>query len=495
MARPKSTQSPTPIEKAVQPTDKPDKFKMGAIGTPGMSIFSGITYDEMHKDLQFPTSIKTFKKMSYSVPVNACLNLYDRLAGKAEWRCIPPKDATAEELRQTEIINECLHDMKVPFKQVISDALSSNTFGFSVLEKVFRRRNKESGSMYNDNLIGLKDIALRSQETIDGFVFNEDESEVIGVKQNLSLVGNVYGRNLATKSEVVIPRSKIVLITAGRNRRDPYGKSLLRDVYLQWRYLSVVEELEATGLQKDLQGVPVLSVPDRLLSPDASESDKAILENLKNILRNLQANSQSGILLPSSVDPDTRQKLFSLELLSTEGGKKNYDTTQIKNYYQTQIFIGCGADILSMGSTGVGSFALGQLKSSLVGSYIEAMLDNIVEAFNRDVIRQLYELNGWNPTRACSLDYENVNALDLETLSKYYQRLGATGFLPKTLDVINLALTSLGLDNLPADTNLDEILPDKTTKSGQGMEEGLNSGTGDAVSVEDTSTGNMENAA
>jgi len=27
------------------------------------------------------------------------------------------------------------------------------------------------------------------------------------------------------------------------------------------------------------------------------------------------------------------------------------------------------------------------------------------------------------------------------------------------------------------------------------MEEGLNSGTGDAVSAEDTSTGNMENAA
>ncbi len=495
MARPKSTQSPTPIEKAVQPTDKPDKFKMGAIGTPGMSIFSGITYDEMHKDLQFPTSIKTFKKMSYSVPVNACLNLYDRLAGKAEWRCIPPKDATAEELRQTEIINECLHDMKVPFKQVISDALSSNTFGFSVLEKVFRRRNKESGSMYNDNLIGLKDIGLRSQETIDGFVFNEDESEVIGVKQNLSLVGNVYGRNLATKNEVVIPRSKIVLITAGRNRRDPYGKSLLRDVYLSYRYLAVCEEMEAVGAQKDLQGVPLLSVPDRLLSPDASDSDKAILENLKNILRNLQANASSGVMLPSSVDPDTRQKLFNLELLSTQGGKKNYDLDVIKRYYQTQIYIGCGGDILLQGNTTTGSFATSSIKSSMVGSYLESMLDNIVDAFNRDVVKHLYELNGWNPSRACKLDYENANPVDLDTMSKYYQRLGATGFLPKTMDVVNLALTSLGLEVLPEGTDLNEVLPDKTTKSGQGMEEGLNSGTGDAVSDVDTSTDNLENAA
>lgn len=495
MARPKSTTtSPNqvPIEKAVTPSDKPEKFKMGAVGTSGLSIFNGIIYDEMHRDLQFPLSIQTYKKMTYSVPVNACLNLYDRLAGKAEWRIKPVKDATEEEKRQAEIVAGMLDDMRVPFKQVVSDAMSSNAFGFAVLEKVYRRRNKESGSKYDDNLIGLRDIALRNQETIDGFIFTPDSNEILGVKQNPALV---YTSNMTSTDAVVIPRSKLMLVTAGRNRRNPYGTSFLRDAYLAWRYLSVYEEMEATGAQKDLQGVPLLTVPDRLLAPDASDSDKLILENLKNILRNLQANAQSGVMLPSSVDPETKQKLFSLELLSTQGGKKNYDITAIKQYFQAQIYIALGGDILSLGNTGVGSFALGQIKSSITGSYMEAMLDNIVEAFNRDVIQQIYELNGWNVSRCCSLDYENVNPVDMETLSKFLQRVTSVGLTPKTHDVVNVVMTAMGLDPISADTDLNTILSQSTTNASQGMDtpfEGTRKTSGGGM---DSSTNNADNAA
>lgn len=228
------------------------------------------------------------------------------------------------------------------------------------------------------------------------------------------------------------------------------------------------------------------------MSADASPEQKAIYENFKNMMRNLQQGSQSSMILPSTTDPDTRTELFKLDLLSQDG-KKNFDLNKIKEYYRAMIFIGMGADVLLMGNTSVGSFALGSLKSSLTGSVAEGYINRILQVINDDLIKQIYVLNGWNPIRRCKMDYEGFEDADLETLSKAYQRLGATGYLPKTLDVINRGMVALGIDPLPENTTqaeLDEMLPEKTTRSGDGMSEGLNSGTGAA----DGSSGNASDA-
>ena len=473
------------------------RFKLAEIGYSGLILFDGITVDEMRKELQFPNCIRTFKQMTYHPAVNTPLALFQHLIGKVEWEVVPPPNPTDEEKRQTEFIQQCLDDMDHPFKDFIKDALSSNIFGFSVHEKVFRRRLKSKGSMYDDGLIGLKKITLRNQETIEKFIFDEAGNEVIAVKQSVKNVRNNYGRYSGSrlKTDVIIPKEKFVLITTGNNRNDPYGKSPLRDVYLPWRYLTIIEEIEAAGIAKDLQGLPVMYIPAQYMAPDASPEQKAAYEAYKNIIRNIQNNSQSGLILPSNVDPETRQKLFSIELLSAEG-KKNFDTVKIKEYYKTAIYTGLFADILVLGNNNVGSFALGQIKNSLTGSAVESMLDNIVEAFNRQVIRQLYELNGFDTSRHCRLDYDGLNNTDLETLSKAIQRIAAVGLVEKDREILNLARKAIGADPKPDDEPVDEsILTGATSRSGDGMKEGLPSGTGYAVSSVDTSEANLENSA
>jgi len=482
----------TEISKAVNAGDTPEKFKLSAIGSSGLNIFSGVTYDELQQDLQWPNSILTYKKMTYSVPVNACLSLFENLISKVKWRVKPPVNATAQELEQTKFVEECLHDMDSSFREVIKDSLSSNIYGFAIQEKVYRKRLKENGSLYEDGKIGLKKISLRNQETIDGFLFDEKTGDIKGVKQNLDLVSNLYSR--ARKGTVVIPRSKYVHITVGRNRSDPFGKSMLRDVYMAWRYLECLQEMEATGVQKDLNGLPLLRVPSQLMSSDASPEQKLILENLKNILRNLQNNSQAGVMLPSAVDEMTKTKLFDIELLSTDG-KKNYNVSDIKTYYQNQIYIGLGGDLLVLGTNGVGSFAVGQLKSSLTGAAIESMLDNIVESFERDVVRQLYELNGFTG-RFCEIDYENLHAPDLELISKFWQRVATSGLVELDRDVLNSIRSSIGIDTYPDDEppKLD-ILTGNSSRAGDGMAVGGLNGTSSNPSSSDTSTNNLENAA
>ncbi len=493
MARPRKVQETTTeaITKAINPQDKPERFQIGEVGYVGLSLFGGVTTDEIHRELSWPNSIKTFKQMQTHSSINACLTLYDNLISKVTWRVVPPQDATEEEKQQTEFVNECLNDMDISFRQVIRDALSSNTYGFAVLEKVYRRRNKSSGSLYTDNKIGVKKISLRNQETIQKFIFDDSGNEVIGVKQ---VVYN-SDRTPKQKQEIVLPRSKFVLITTGKNRSDPYGKSPLRDVYMAWRYLEVLQELEAQGVQKDLQGVPMLRVPAQLMSADASPDQKAIFENLKNIVRNLQVNQQSGVILPSAVDEVTRTPLFDLSLLSTEGGKKNYDVSEIKQYYQNQIFTSMFADILILGSTGVGSFALGTLKTTLTGAAVETMLDNIVDAFNRDLVRQLYDLNGWNAARACRLDYEGLHSADLETISKFVQRVSSTGNWLQDQEAYNFIRKTVGLDPITDESKIEELVSASTTRAGDGMAKGSGNGTSDSVAGTDTSANNADNTA
>lgn len=486
-----------PVEKATYSgVDDIERFKLGEIGFNGLNIFDGVSTEELKRELRHPAAVQTYKDMSYHPAINAALSLYLSMISKATFRVLPPKDSTQEEKQKAELVQTMLHDMDIPFEDFLVDAMSMSTHGFSVVEKVYRRRTKANGSQYDDGVIGIKKLAHRNQESIEKFIFDDSGNDVVAVKQNLSGLGDPYGRYVKRKDlEVVIPRKKFMLFNVGRTRNNPYGTSPLRDVYVPWRYITAIEELEATGVAKDLQGVPVMKVPAQYMSADASPEQKVLFEQFKNIVRNLQQNTQSGVILPSAVDPDTRQALFSLELLSTEGGKKAYDTTKIKEYYRGLIFIGLSADILLMGNTTTGSFALGNIKTSLTANVVEGYLRRICQVINEDLIRQIYELNAWDVTRRCTLDYEGFEDTDLESLSKYVQRIGAVGFLPKTADVVNKVLAGMGVDALPEGTDLTELLGENTSRSGDGMREGLPSGTGSAVGNSgDSSANNADNA-
>jgi hypothetical protein len=468
---------------------------MSESGYLGLNVFAGVTQDELKKELNFPMSINTFKQMSYHGTINSALSLFDTLISKADWKFKAPKDASPAELDQARAINEMMNDLQgQTWADFISEALSSNVYGFSVHEKVYRRRTKENGSKYNDGLIGWKKLPIRNQETIQRFVFSDDGNELIGVRQDLTQVSDPYNRFTQRATNVVVlPRSKIMLFRAGKHKGDPYGKSPLRDAYLAWRFLSVIEEIEANGVAKDLAGLPVLKLPPQYLAADASPDQKAIRAYYENVMRNLQVNQQSALILPQAYDQDTRQPLFSLELLSLNGSKA-MDTTKIKEYYKNLILTSLFADLLTMGQTGGGSFALGQIKSSLSGSAAEAMLKKITQVINDDLIRQTYELNGWDTSRMGYMDFDNIQTEDLESFSKAIQRYASTSVLEVDRDVLNRIRESVGIDSLPEDEEPNQaLIPAKTSRSGDGMKT-AGEGTATNPSGADTSSNNLENA-
>ena len=484
------------IQKAANPLDTPERFRLGELGYQGLSIFNGVSNSEIKKELNWPYSIDTYKQMSYHSSINSALTMYENIISKVDWKVIPPEKATEQEKEQSKRIHEMMHDMQHSFPEFIKDVLTMNIYGFCVAEKVYRRRYQSNGSKYNDGLVGWKKLSTRAQETIEKFIFSDDGNEILGVKQNLSAVYDQYSRYGNRKSkEVTLPISKVMLFRAGRHRGDPFGKSMLRDAYLAWRYLTALEEIEAVGVTKDMNGIPVLTIPAQYMSADAPPEQQALYQNFKNIIRNLQVNSQSGIILPSAVDPETRNKLFTIELLSTDG-KKNFDTSKVKEYYKNLILISLGSDILTMGQGSTGSFALASVKNSLTGSYAEAMLKTIVDVINNDLIRQTYELNGWDASRACTIDYDGLESESLEDYSKAIQRYLSTSGLEKDRAVMNAIRMSIGVDPKPEDEPVDEsLLSPMTSRSGDSLEVGrTGDGTRTSVNGSDSSSNNLENS-
>ena len=493
MATTKKT-TPTPVTKASMLTqDQPDRFRLGEMGALGLQVFNGVSNDDLKRELNWPMSIRTFKQMNAHGTINSAMTLFDNIIGKAQWSITPPKDATEEEKRQCEILQTMMHDMEGTWSEFIRDVLSMNIFGFSVHEKVYRKRYRSNGSLYDDGLIGWKKLPIRAQETIEKFIFSADGNDILGVKQNLSGVTDNYNRfSNRIDNEVVLPRSKVMLFRAGKHRGDPFGKSPLREAYLAWRFLTALEDLEATSIAKDVSGLPVLSIPPQYLSEDASPSQKAIRQYYEASMRNLQMNQQSAMILPLAYDEVSKQPLFKLELLSMDG-KKAFEISKVKEYYKNSIVTSLVSDVLLQGQSQVGSFALGSLKNSMSGAAAEMMLKSIRDVIQKELIQQTYALNSWDISRMGTLDYDNLDDTDLESVSKAYQRYASTGLLELDREVLNSVRESVGIDPLPLDLKpQQELLTGNTSKSGAGFAT-AGEGTALAPSGNDTSSNNVEN--
>lgn len=482
------------VQKAA--TEDVSRFRLGELGYTGLKITSGVAQEELKRELNFPNSVITYKQMSYHAVIAAVLALYEIMCSKVEWKVIPPENATEEELRQTRIINECMHDMEHSWLEFMQEVVSTKTYGFAVHEKVYRRRLKANGSKYDDGVIGWKKLAPRSQDTIDKFIFDESGRDLIGVKQNLNLVADDYARfsSMVKGKEITIPRTKFLLFRTGKHRGNPFGRSALRDCYFSWKFLTQLEEIEATGVARDLQGMPILHIPATYMTEDASPAQKQVFEYFKNAMRNIQNNQQANVILPSETDPDTKQPLFKLELLGTEG-KKNFNTESIITYHKNNILTALFCDVLILGQGATGSYALGSLKTNLMGLAVESFLREVQEVINSDLIRQTYELNGWDSSRTCRISYDDFQEENLEEFSKLIQRVASVGLIEKDRAVLNKIRSAMGVELYPEDMPVQEdILTGNSSKAGNELGN-PNEGSRRSDNGQNDNDNNLNNAA
>lgn len=460
---------------------------LGEVGNTGLVVLGGNLFDECQKELRGKEAIRTFKKMEKDPSIAAALQYVDDKLAAAEWNVRIPEDYKDDPLlqKQAEFLRQVKDDMVNDWKSFIVQAGSCGRYGSAIIEKVYRYRTKEKGSKYSDNLIGVKKLAIRPIETVDRFKFNKYNRDVLGFWQTINssqIAAEGWGyaeqREMTTK---YINRNKFMLFRHNPRNDSPLGTSPLIGVWQAYKLKQSYQESESISVAQDSNAFKLLFLPPEYMTADASEDKKMALEMYQKMLQNAHQARQSGMILPFVTD-ENGNKMFDFELKNVSG-QKSYDVNKIIQRYNQEILLGLFADVLALGQSGGGSFSLSESKMSIIELAVKTRLEEIKSQINHDLVVQLFELNGWDTSVTPYFDYESPTQFSLDDVSKFVQRVAAVGMLPRVPAVINWILKSAGIDYVvPKDATpeeLDEILTSFSSRSGDGMKEGMPSGTGE----------------
>ena len=488
--------------------EKAPPIVYGATGYTGLVTLGGRVFDECSDSLLWPKAFYTYKKMALSSAVSPALEYVEGRVTEANWVVRIPKGYEEQLKDKAEYLRQVMHDMDHSWNTMIKNAITFNRYGFSVLEIVMRFRNKKYGSKYDDGLVGLEGLQPRGQGTIDKWYWFDNGRKIGGLYQravtptddNISDGWNAIV-TLATQQVRLqkIPRKKFLLFRHNPENDSPVGQSPLQSVWACWKLLEAFQESEIISVAQDANAFKILYLPPEYLVEDADEDRKASFQMYQKMMERAHQAKQSGFILPMLLDQDGN-KMFDFEIKNISG-TKSFDVEKIIERLTREIQVGLFADVLSMGGSG-GSYSLSETKMTLIDMAVKSRLNEIKDQLNHQLVKTLFEQNGWDLEVLPYWDFELPNAETLDNKSKAWQRIKAVGLIPVVPEVINQVMKDMGVDyQVPDDITtenlmklLDPMGEGMQSESGGGLVSGLPNSNGSGTgSSGDSSISNSEN--
>jgi len=437
------------MQKPISEASAKQELGVGGLHTQDGSIRS----DEFLRELKGHKAIEKFREMrDNDSTIGAVMYATEQVLRDVPFEVKPADDSDAAK-REAEFVEQVLSDMDHTLDDHISEALSSLSYGFSLFEVVYKRRegskttNPKKFSKYNDGRLGIRKLASRAQWTVESFDLEKQTGEVLGVFQRKN-----YGVN-----DNFIPSSKLLHYKTTTTNCDPSGRSILRNAYKAYTYLTKLQNVEAIAVERELHGIPIGRMPAEYLASDASAGQVALRNKFEGILRDLKNNEQGYALLPSDlyVDVDgkpTDQRLMDIELI-TSNGTRNIDIHPIITRYQHDIARSVMAEFLMLGASSTGSYALSKSKTDLFLRALESYINAIYDVINKQLLEPLWRLNGLDFALMPTIVPGDVAPHDLKELGSYLRNLnGADINLADQADIVDALLTTAELPTLDRET-------------------------------------------
>ena len=393
------------------------------IGSSGLHQFGGEIQQDFLRQLRGKQAYANYREMADNDPVvGAMLHAIEMLIRAVDWSVEPSDDADERAVAEAEFVSSCLTDMSTSWADTLAAILGFLVYGYSYHEIVYKRRqgytkDARTRSKYADGRVGWRKLPTRSQETID--------------RWDLDTNGGIRGAyqmdpNSPKKGVTFLPIEKCLLFRTTSKLNNPQGRSILRNAFIPWYYKRRIQEIEAIGIERDLAGLPVALVPPQLLSNAATAEERAALDAIKQIVRNVKRDEQEGIVFPLAYDPETGNPAYDLKLLST-GGRRQFDTDAIIGRYDQRIAMTVLADFLLLGHEAVGTQALSVSKVDLFVRSLDAFLSEIAEVFNNHAIPRLMRLNGVDEGLSPTLTWSTPKSVDLGSIGSFITSLAQAG--------------------------------------------------------------------
>ena len=393
------------------------------IGYSGLKESGGQVDEEFLPRLKGEKGVKVYREMAdNSSTIGAILFIVEALVRQVEWR-VEPAGKTPEALSEAEFLEGCLLDMDLSFEDTISEVLSFLTYGWAYFELVYKLRKGDTedpttSSQFDDGRFGWRKIALRAQDTLDRWEFDDENGDLKGMHQQTERGDSAF-----------IPIEKAVLFRTKVTKDNPEGRSVLRNAVMDWYYLKKISNIEAIGIERDMTGVITMEVPLSMLSADALPEDKALRAQLEKMLSELKRDERDYIMIPAPIDGKGNPSGYAIRLLST-GGTRQIDTNGTKNYYKTGILQSVFAQFIQLGVAGVGSFALASSQTDLFATALGSYLQIIASTLNKFPVAMIMKLNGVNRDLWPEIVHGDIESPPLAEIGAYITALAGAGQLP-----------------------------------------------------------------
>ena len=440
------------------------------VGGQGFKRYNGVVAEEFHANLRGKLGMRVYREMLDNDPLlGGAFRGMGLLIRQADWpvKCADVKKAVdaghgdektleAEANRWKDRLEECMYDMDVPWRQVIGEMLTAFPYGFCLMwiKYKLRRGDNESkllNSQYDDGLWGWRSIEIRKQDTIEQWVYADDDETLIGAEQ---VAPPRYKR-------VTLPMERMVHVRFDTASGSP-EKSGFRNSYRSYYFGNRKEEVEGTGTERDLSGYPVAFVPKEMLSAGADASQRAQVTMFRDMVRKVKRDELEGMVYPHPKNHDGSESCYDFKLLSSGGSRAiNLNESIVRD--RVAKLIPLMWEFAMLGSMPNGSKALSSDKTDLVSVALGGMMDIMAETLNLSLVRKWCRLNSvprwlWPEITHGDIEKENV----LEWVQSLAAAASSSLFVPTDNDEKKVR-EKLGLDQrAPDDTILqtteDDVL-------------------------------------
>lgn len=428
---------------------KPD---LKVLGSTGLKQFNGYVLEEFLPELHGPRGVRLYREMrDNDSTIGAVHYTIKNLARNASREIVPAKDGQEE----ADFIMGAMDDMSHTFDDLVSEIFSFLPFGWSYFEQVFKRREGDSRdpskrSKYTDGKIGWRKIAIRSQETLLRWEFDDDG----GIRGLWQLAPPLY-------QVTFIPIEKSLLFRTELHKGNPEGRSLLRNSVIDYFYKKRIQETEAIGISRDMTGLITMEVPQEMLSDNPPPGLASLRSQLEVMLSSIHRDQREFAMIPPEIGPDGSPTGFKLKLLAS-GGKRQMSAGDTIMRLSKNIAMTMMGELIFMGNDKAGSYAMSKTKANMLGTAVGTMLSSAGSVFHRFAFPKLLKLNGLDPRKAPELRFSKVFAPDPEEIANYVTRLSAVGAIEtgKELSDKLLDIAGLPISTSPVD---QELLPSMQT--------------------------------
>jgi hypothetical protein len=336
---------------------------------------------------------------------------------EAKWQ-VNPASSAGPDIEAAEFVESCLHDMSFSWDDVLTEICSMFTFGWAYMEWVLKARmgaNPSGGkpaSQHDDGRIGFKSISLRGQASLHRWDIEQKTGKLKGMYQ------------WAMTQVLHIPLDKSILFRTTKELNNPEGFSILRPAHRPWSYKRNVERIEAIGIQRAMQGLPVVKLLQGATKAGSVTSGDSTEERAEVLIQRLYDNTMLGVIEEADME-------FRFEAPDMRGISK--DSGTVIQRYDESIARAALAMYILLGTRERGSYALSRELGDLFFLAVEGFINMISQTFSRWGVPVLFRYNTFPGITGYPEVTTAINRrVDLEVLADFINK--TTGAMVLTPD-------------------------------------------------------------